>query len=492
MDMLQLFGDYLHLLGGVILLLKLLLTKNCAGISGKTQILFALVFTMRYLDLPLELQVSLLSFVIKIIYLFVIYLTVTSIVVIFKKSYNQEYDTFRFELLIGVSIVLALLASYKKWEPLEVLWYTSVFLETFAIFPQIQFTIRSRYVGSSLLFYVGLLACFRTFYVAQWAYQFLALEHIGNYVVVATGIVQFVIYCSYFVWMIVIFKTQYVNLESQIIIQPDVLTIVQANGTEDAKKIEPLDKEYNLYAVQNKYIYICATQFLYMMVYATRYLDLFTVFISIENTILKVLYIILGYCTLLTIFLFFRKTYEHEYDTFRIERLIIPCLAMAMLVNYEFETMEVLWQFSMYLEAVAMVPQFHFIAKAKYIHKHMLYYIMALATYKALYIVHWIYRYYERNQYDRYTQASGVIQLMLYCDFFIRVIPKLSLWESLGERVIVDDNSNDYDNDDKNVANVENGDMSNSGHLSSNISTIVLTPAILATLDCDKENLLKE
>ena len=40
-----------HLLSIIVLLLKIHATKSCAGVSLKTQELYALIFCMRYLDL---------------------------------------------------------------------------------------------------------------------------------------------------------------------------------------------------------------------------------------------------------------------------------------------------------------------------------------------------------------------------------------------------------------------------------------------------------
>ncbi|KAL4669306.1 hypothetical protein H8959_007860, partial [Pygathrix nigripes] len=51
MNIFRLTGDLSHLAAIVILLLKIWKTRSCAGISGKSQLLFALVFTTRYLDL---------------------------------------------------------------------------------------------------------------------------------------------------------------------------------------------------------------------------------------------------------------------------------------------------------------------------------------------------------------------------------------------------------------------------------------------------------
>ena len=51
MNLFRLAGDLSHLLAIVILLLKIWKTRSCAGISGKTQAMFAVCFITRYLDL---------------------------------------------------------------------------------------------------------------------------------------------------------------------------------------------------------------------------------------------------------------------------------------------------------------------------------------------------------------------------------------------------------------------------------------------------------
>jgi hypothetical protein len=43
--------------------------------------------------------------------------------------------------------------------------------------------------------------------------------------------------------------------------------------------------------------------------------------------------------------------------TFRIEFLLGPCALLALVLNHEFSTMEILWTFSIYLESVAILPQ---------------------------------------------------------------------------------------------------------------------------------------
>ena len=41
----------------------------------------------------------------------------------------------------------------------------------------------------------------------------------------------------------------------------------------------------------------------------------------------------------------------------RIEFLLGPCALLALVLNHEFSTMEILWTFSIYLESVAILPQ---------------------------------------------------------------------------------------------------------------------------------------
>jgi hypothetical protein len=163
------------------------------------------------------------------------------------------------------------------------------------------------------------------------------------------------------------------------------------------------------------------TQELYALVFACRYLDLFFTFISLcaapraalrapaaapdaraaprarccsYNTVMKLIFI----CATFAIIWYMRRhrvvsqTYSKEEDTFKIIYLVGPAFALALLVNHELSIMEarprapalrrngrrarraqapghaprvaharrgrqVLWTFSIYLEAVAILPQ---------------------------------------------------------------------------------------------------------------------------------------
>ena len=83
------------------------------------------------------------------------------------------------------------------------------------------------------------------------------------------------------------------------------------------------------------------SQVLFALVFTTRYLDLFTTFISPYNTVMKVFFIISAYGTLYLMFIKFKATYDSNHDTFRAEFLVIPAVGLALLVNHEFSVLEV-------------------------------------------------------------------------------------------------------------------------------------------------------
>lgn len=45
-------------------------------------------------------------------------------------------------------------------------------------------------------------------------------------------------------------------------------------------------------------------------------------------------------------------------------------------------------------------------------------YLFALGIYRALYILNWIYRYFSESHFDVIAVIAGIIQTVLYSDFF--------------------------------------------------------------------------
>lgn len=167
------------------------------------------------------------------------------------------------------------------------------------------------------------------------------------------------------------------------------------------------------------------SQILFALVFLTRYLDLFTHFISLYNTTMKIFYIVSSLGTIYLMYVKFKATYDKIHDTFRVEFLIIPAVILAVLVNHDFEVLEILWTFSIYLESVAILPQLFMVSKTGEAESITSHYLFALGAYRALYIFNWIYRYYTEGFYDLIAIFAGIIQTILYCDFFYLYITKV-------------------------------------------------------------------
>ncbi|KAH0518893.1 ER lumen protein-retaining receptor 3 [Microtus ochrogaster] len=131
-----------------------------------------------------------------------------------------------------------------------------------------------------------------------------------------------------------------------------------------------------------------------------------------------VVFLLCAYVTVYMIYWKFRKTFDMENDTFRLEFLLVPVVGLSFLVNYSNAPMEVLWTFSIYLESVAILPQLFMISKTGEAETITTHYLFFLGLYRALYLANWIWRYQTENFYDQISVVSGVVQTIFYCDFF--------------------------------------------------------------------------
>eukprot|EP01111_Echinosteliopsis_oligospora_P009535 TRINITY_DN2810_c0_g1_i1.p1 TRINITY_DN2810_c0_g1~~TRINITY_DN2810_c0_g1_i1.p1 ORF type:complete len:219 (+),score=23.46 TRINITY_DN2810_c0_g1_i1:125-781(+) len=200
MNLFRLGGDMLHLVSILILLLKMRSHKSCAGISLKTQIMYVLVFTTRYLDLFTN-HYSLYNTVMKIIFLGTTYTIVYLMSTKYRASYDRENDTFRTIFLIAPSFVLGLMFGYKKtyFDSLfEILWSFSIFLESVAILPQIFLLQRTGEVENLTSDYIFALGSYRALYLLNWIYKAIHDDTGTDWIVWIAGIIQTALYCDFF------------------------------------------------------------------------------------------------------------------------------------------------------------------------------------------------------------------------------------------------------------------------------------------------------
>lgn len=173
------------------------------------------------------------------------------------------------------------------------------------------------------------------------------------------------------------------------------------------------------------------SQCLFALVFVTRYLDLATSFVSLYNTSMKIIFIGSTVTTCYFIFAKFKATYDANHDTFRMEFLVVPVAGLSVLVNHEMAVMEILWTFSIYLESVAILPQLFMISKTGEAESITSHYLFALGSYRGVYILNWIYRYYMEGFFDLIAIVAGIVQTVLYCDFFYLYVTKVLKGKSL-------------------------------------------------------------
>lgn len=122
-----------------------------------------------------------------------------------------------------------------------------------------------------------------------------------------------------------------------------------------------------------------------------------------------------------------RKTYDKENDSFRNEFLIIPCAILALIVPEEYTITEILWTFSVFLESVAILPQLFLIQAVRKADAVTSHYIFVLGSYRVLYLVNWVYRYFFEGYVCYNAWIAGIIQTILYSDFFYLYISRIYL-----------------------------------------------------------------
>jgi len=171
------------------------------------------------------------------------------------------------------------------------------------------------------------------------------------------------------------------------------------------------------------------THELFLLVFVTRYLDLFTTFYSLYNSVMKILYILSTASIIYTIKYQepIKSTYDKSQDTFLHWKFAAaPCAVLAFFTHLMgsgvagFDLTELFWTFSIYLEAIAILPQLIVLQRYREVENLTGNYIFFMGAYRFLYILNWIYRAETEKNYKHHwvVYFCGVMQTLLYVDFF--------------------------------------------------------------------------
>jgi len=168
------------------------------------------------------------------------------------------------------------------------------------------------------------------------------------------------------------------------------------------------------------------TQLLYALVFTTRYLDLFFSFYSVYNTLMKLFFLLTSYHIVFLMRYRFKASYDFKNDTFRIRYLIVPCAVLALAFHkHWFSVIEMLWAFSEWLEAAAILPQLFLLQRTGGAETLTSHYLFALGGYRFFYILNWVYRYFVDGKGYWVSWVAGSLQTLLYADFFYHYLTKV-------------------------------------------------------------------
>lgn len=177
-----------------------------------------------------------------------------------------------------------------------------------------------------------------------------------------------------------------------------------------------------------------STQILFFCIFVTRYLDLLDHSQTAYLVFFKVTYISTA-AIILVIFHLFEKTYERQKDTCNLTVIFAPCAVAALLLASESSTLEILWSFSQFLEAFAMVPQYIFCYRDRLNRDiGVSLYVISLGGYRVFYAANWIYKKVQMPHYsDVQSWAGGAIEI----SFFVDYVLSLSTGHSLLRAVVL-------------------------------------------------------
>ncbi|KPA85485.1 ER lumen retaining receptor-like protein [Leptomonas pyrrhocoris] len=169
---------------------------------------------------------------------------------------------------------------------------------------------------------------------------------------------------------------------------------------------------------------------LFAIVFCTRYIDLLFKYVGLYNSVMKIFFIAstVHICYLMKFRSPWKATYDRENDTFRIRYLIVPCVVLALLFHSTPRinvVVELLWTFSQYLESVAILPQIFLLEYTDRYDALTSHYLFCLGAYRVVYMLHWLILYYVRDRVMWVSVISGLVQSLLYVDFFYHYVTQV-------------------------------------------------------------------
>lgn len=170
------------------------------------------------------------------------------------------------------------------------------------------------------------------------------------------------------------------------------------------------------------------TQALYCLVFLTRYLDLFlySPFHNVYNTLFKITYILTSFYILYLMLRVYPRSRESE-SQWRLSFYILVFSTISTpIFQAIFRDKKLPWSwldtfrdFSLILESLAVLPQLTLLAHTSVPTVINSYYLLALGSYRALYILNWIVRWADKKDgfFEPVAVIFGILQTCFYIEF---------------------------------------------------------------------------
>lgn len=115
------------------------------------------------------------------------------------------------------------------------------------------------------------------------------------------------------------------------------------------------------------------------------------------------------------------QSYDKQTDAFPHYYLYIASLVLGFILHSTFSVYGIFWAFSIWLEALAILPQLYMIAKSQDVQNITAHYVLFLGFYRAFYLLSWYkclqFRIYNFQALKLTSFIAGIVQTFLYGDF---------------------------------------------------------------------------
>ncbi|KAL9009273.1 MAG: hypothetical protein Q9173_005683 [Seirophora scorigena] len=176
------------------------------GVSLITQMLYALVFCSRYLDLfwanPTHMP---WNFILKLFYIGSSFYIIALMMRVFARTREKETAWKMGSFCLGGSAAAAplVLLIFRKWHHYnfhEIMWTFSEILESVCVLPQLVLLRQTSVPTVIDSFYLVTLGSYRAFYILNWMVRYFGEEHHFEPIATIFGTIQTAFYLD-FVWV---------------------------------------------------------------------------------------------------------------------------------------------------------------------------------------------------------------------------------------------------------------------------------------------------